>query len=104
MEIKKYTGNFGELTLQIDGVKVTGTYANDGKLEGTLDGVNFEGTWTNKSESGLIQFDLSNNKLEGSWKKGMDDGPMKGKWLGKAAEEESEDNTNAIESSSEEDS
>lgn len=91
METKKYTGNFGVLTLQIDGDKVSGAYGEEGTLEGTLSGDNFRGTWTNKGDSGLIQFNLSNNQLEGSWKKGMDDGPMKGKWSG-TTENQSTDN------------
>ena len=38
--------------------------------------------WSNEGQEGLIELDLSDDKLVGKWKQGMDEGPMRGKWNG----------------------
>ena len=78
-----YKGNFGELVLSVesDG-KAHGTYQEGGELTGVLTGTEFKGTWKNKGLEGLIAFTLSDSALNGNWKKGHEEGPMRGKWEG----------------------
>jgi hypothetical protein len=78
----KFKGNFGELTLNINGTEATGTYQENGTLKGTFINNTFKGQWKNKGMEGLVDFKIKDNKLEGNWKKGLDTGPMKGKWEG----------------------
>ncbi len=84
---KKYIGNFGELTINISGNKLTGTYGQEGTIEGSFIDNQFKGTWSNKGQSGLLNFTLNDDKLEGTYKQGLDEGPMKGKWKGSAVSE-----------------
>jgi len=79
----KFKGNFGtiNLTVESDGYAM-GQYQNGGILEGDfLDG-EFKGEWRNKGMEGLVQFTVVNGQLNGTWKKGLDKGPMRGKWQG----------------------
>lgn len=79
----KYKGNFGELTININETKATGTYQENGVLEGEFIINNtFKGQWENKGMEGLVEFTITDDKLEGNWKKGLEPGPMKGKWEG----------------------
>jgi hypothetical protein len=77
-----FHGNMGELKLKITGTKATGTYQGNGTLDGFFLDNTFKGQWKNKGMEGLVQFTILNNKLEGTWKKGLEAGPMKGKWEG----------------------
>ena len=79
----KFKGNFGELTLNINGTAATGTYQENGTLKGEFINNTFKGQWENKDLEGLVEFTITNDKLEGNWKKGLEPGPMKGKWEGK---------------------
>ena len=82
-----FKGNFGELVLSIesDG-QVSGTYQEGGTLTGVLAGSEFNGTWQNKGLEGRIVFTLSESSLNGNWKKGMEEGAMRGKWEGELVE------------------
>jgi hypothetical protein len=82
----KFKGNFGELTLNINGTEATGTYQENGTLKGEFVNNTFKGQWENKGMEGLVEFAIIDNKLEGNWKKGIDPGPMKGKWEGSLIE------------------
>jgi len=82
----KFKGNFGELTLNINGTEATGTYQENGTLYGEFMNNTFKGQWKNNGMEGLVEFKIINNKLEGSWKKGLDSGPMRGKWEGELLE------------------
>jgi hypothetical protein len=78
----KFKGNFGELTLNINGIVATGTYQENGVLKGEFINNTFKGQWENKGMEGLVEFTIADDKLEGNWKKGLEPGPMKGKWEG----------------------
>lgn len=77
-----FNGNMGELTLKIKGTEASGTYQENGTLNGVFLDNTFKGHWKNKGMEGIVQFTISDNKLEGTWKKGFEAGPMKGKWEG----------------------
>lgn len=79
----KFKGNFRELTLTIDGREAIGTYQENGTLKGEFINNTFKGQWENKGMEGLVEFTITDNNLEGNWKKGLELGPMKGKWYGK---------------------
>ncbi len=78
----KFKGNFGELTLIINGTEATGTYQENGTLKGQFVNNTFTGQWENKGMEGLVEFTITDGKLVGNWKKGLEAGPMKGKWEG----------------------
>jgi hypothetical protein len=78
----KFKGNFGELTLYINGTEATGSFQKNGILKGKFINNTFKGQWENKGMEGLIVFTITEDKLEGNWKKGLEPGPMKGKWEG----------------------
>ena len=78
----KFKGNFGELTLIINGTEAAGTYQENGTLKGLFVNNTFKGHWKNKGMEGLVEFTITDNKLLGNWKKGLEAGPMKGKWEG----------------------
>ena len=77
-----FNGNMGKLTLKIKGTEASGTYQENGTLNGYFLNNTFKGHWKNKGMEGLVQFTILENKLEGTWKKGLEAGPMKGKWEG----------------------
>ena len=82
----KYTfkGNFGTLELVVDeNGNAQGTYQEGGILKGIYKEGDFEGEWINKGMDGLVQFSVAEGQLNGTWKKGLDKGPMRGKWKGK---------------------
>jgi hypothetical protein len=72
----KFKGNFGELSLNISGTEATGTYQENGTLKGEFVNNTFKGQWENKGMEGLVEFTITNGKLEGNWKKGLEAGPM----------------------------
>ena len=79
-----FKGNFGTLQLVVDeNGNARGTYQEGGILKGIYKEGNFEGEWINKGMDGLVQFTVAEGQLNGTWKKGLDKGPMKGKWKGK---------------------
>ena len=79
----KFKGNFGSLNLTVesDGNAI-GQYQNGGTLEGKFKDDEFIGEWRNKDMEGLVNFTVADGKLNGSWKKGLDKGAMRGKWEG----------------------
>ena len=78
-----FKGNFGTLELVVDdNGNANGTYQKDGTLKGTYIDGNFKGEWRNKGMEGLVQFTVVDGQLNGTWKKGLDKGPMRGKWQG----------------------
>jgi len=60
-----------------------GNYQKSATIAGKYIDKNFIGEWSNKGMSGLVKFTVKEGALEGNWKKGTEDGPMKGKWTGK---------------------
>jgi len=82
-EIYVFKGNFGELTLNINGTEANGNYQENSTLKGEFINNTFRGQWKNKDMEGLVEFTIRDNKLEGNWKKGLEPGQMKGKWEGK---------------------
>tara|TARA_B100001093_G_scaffold513884_1_gene586728 strand:- start:438 stop:1475 length:1038 start_codon:yes stop_codon:yes gene_type:complete len=89
----KFEGNFGtiNLTVESDGCAM-GQYQDGGILEGDFIDGEFKGEWRNKGMEGLVQFTVLDGQLNGSWKKGVDKGPMRGKWNGTLIDE-AEDTT-----------
>jgi hypothetical protein len=85
----KIKGNFGELTLNINGTEASGNYQKNGVLKGQFINNIFKGQWENKGIEGLVEFTIIGNSLEGNWKKGLEPGPMKGKWEGQLIIDES---------------
>jgi hypothetical protein len=79
----KFHGNFGELILEINGMEASGNYQKNGRFFGKFIDNTFKGQWKNNNMEGLLEFTVLDNKLEGRWKKGLDSGPMNGKWKGK---------------------
>jgi hypothetical protein len=79
----EFKGNFGQLTLNIEGTEATGTYQENGVLKGKFINNTFIGQWKNKGLEGLVEFTITGDKLLGNWKKGVETGKMKGKWEGK---------------------
>lgn len=79
----KFEGNFGviNLTVESDGYAM-GQYQDGGMLEGDFINGEFIGEWRNKGMQGLVKFTVVDGQLNGNWKKGLDKGPMKGKWKG----------------------
>ena len=84
----RFKGNFGNLELSIDGKTATGVYQKDGELFGEFIDNTFNGKWKNKGFEGLVEFTIVDNELNGTWKKGLEPGPMKGKWHGKLIEDD----------------
>ncbi len=65
-----------EATYEIKGNKVPGNVS--GKLEGNI----LKSIFQVNEAKGLMDFTFSENGFEAKWKKGIEEGPMKGKWTG----------------------
>lgn len=65
-----------EATYEIKGNKVPGNVS--GKLEGNI----LKSIFQVNEAKGLMDFSFSENGFEAKWKKGVEEGPMKGKWTG----------------------
>lgn len=62
--------DFNEMTLQMTGNKVTGTYKwNDGRIEGTLNGLTLTGWWYQSNGKGrfVFQFSPGFKSFTGKW-------------------------------------
>lgn len=92
-----FKGNFGTLILSVSEHTASGFYQNGGELSGEFINNSFNGKWKNKGFEGLIEFSIINDELIGTWKKGLDKGPMKGKWKGKLIKEDPNKNERSIE-------
>jgi|GEM_PF-1089727 len=78
-----FKGNFGFLELTVDkSGNANGTYQKKGSLTGFFKNHKFSGSWLNQGLEGLVEFWVTDGILEGNWKKGMESGPMRGKWKG----------------------
>ena len=86
METREYKCSFGIVKVTIDGDQCNGTYQKNGEFTGTIDGNIVKAKWNNEGQEGLIELDLSDDKLIGKWKQGIDEGPMRGKWEGSLQE------------------
>ena len=82
METREYKCSFGIVKVTIDCDQCNGTYQKNGEFTGTIDGNIVKAKWNNEGQEGLIELDLSDDKLTGKWKQGLDEGPMRGKWQG----------------------
>ena len=79
-----FKGNFGTLEMIVDSKgNAIGNYQKSATIAGKYIDQNFSGVWSNKGMSGLVKFTVNDGALEGNWKKGTDEGPMKGNWTGK---------------------
>jgi len=79
-----FKGNFGTLEMIVDSKgNAIGNYQKSATIAGKYIDQNFSGEWSNKGMSGLVKFTVNDGALEGNWKKGTDEGPMKSKWTGK---------------------
>ena len=103
METREYKCSFGNVIVTIDGNNCNGSYQTNGQFNGTIDGDIVKAKWTNDGKEGLIELDLSNNKLEGKWKQGLDEGPMRGRWEGVLIEDLNTDDSNPFDSGLEDD-
>lgn len=79
-KILNFSGNMGDLILNITGIEANGTYQENGILKGEFVNNAFQGQWKNKGMEGLVKFKIIGNKLEGNWKKGLNHGAMRGEW------------------------
>lgn len=78
-----YSTDFQEMTLQVNGNRVTGTYKHrNGKVEGTLNGNILTGTWTQSNGSGRMEFVFNSNFSAFTGKWGYSNQPLSGKWNG----------------------
>ena len=65
-----YSTDFNEMTLQVNGNKVTGTYNwHDGRIEGTLSGHTLIGRWTQSNGKGrlVMEFNSDFSAFTGKW-------------------------------------
>jgi uncharacterized cupin superfamily protein len=79
-----YDTDFKEMTLQLNGSRVTGTYTHaDGRVEGTLEGRTMTGWWYQSNGKGRFVFTFSEdfNSFTGKW--GYNDAEPTGQWNGK---------------------
>ena len=81
-----YTIENGDTVIFTEEKKDTihGVY-KDSALTGTLDGNVLKATFINSKVNavGLMEITFNETGFDGKWKKGIEPGPMKGKWLGK---------------------
>lgn len=83
----KYETSNGLMVIEERNTQVTGKYAQNGVLTGKINGETFTGIWENNGQKGLFHFQFHNdNTFTGKYKKGIDEGIMRGKWTGKKIE------------------
>ncbi len=72
-----------------DNESITGTY-KDGTISGILEGNVLKATFHNTkvNVSGLMEITFNKNGFDAKWKKGLEPGPMKGRWSGKLIDSE----------------
>ena len=79
-----YTTNFNDLTLQINGNQVTGTYQfRNGKVSGILNGNTLVGIWTQDNGKGKLVFEFNSDFSEFTGKWGYDESSPTSAWNGK---------------------
>lgn len=76
-------GNGSVTFKKVDDSTVEAVY-NRGTIRGTWDGEILKGTFIDdvSNGNGLIHFTFNDNGFEAKWKSGLEEGPMKGKWVG----------------------
>jgi hypothetical protein len=65
---------YGPLTLQVEGNRVSGHYpGNEGRIEGTLDGLVMTGTWAQTDGRGRFRFTFApdGQSFTGTWGSGQ---------------------------------
>jgi hypothetical protein len=83
----KYDTNNGVMVIEEINSQVTGQYAQNGIISGKINGATLTGVWENNGQKGLFEFKFDDeNTFNGKYKKGVDDGIMRGKWSGKKLE------------------
>lgn len=78
-----YNSDFNEMTLQIRGNRVTGTYEwSNERIDGTLSGHTLTGWWTQSNGKGrfIFEFNPDFSAFTGKW--GYNDAEPSGKWDG----------------------
>jgi hypothetical protein len=79
-----YDSDFNEMTLQVNGNKVTGTYKwADGRIEGTLSGHTLKGRWTQSNGKGRFVFEFNSDFSAFTGKWSYNDAEPASKWNGK---------------------
>jgi hypothetical protein len=81
------SGNYrtphGEMQLSTNGDIVTGSYAAKGAIKGELKGNILSGEWSNNGSIGLFEWEFGQDgNFKGKFKKGLEQGVLKGKWSG----------------------
>jgi hypothetical protein len=76
-------GNGSVTFKKVDDLTVEAVY-NRGTIKGTLDGEKLKGQFIDNVSNGqgLIEFTFNENGFEAKWKSGLEEGPLKGKWVG----------------------
>ena len=82
----KYDLNNGDgwIIFKSGGSGIVSAEYNRGTIQGNWDGETLKGQFidTVSKGQGLIEFRFNENGFEAKWKAGIDEGPMKGKWMG----------------------
>ncbi len=79
-----FSTDFKDLTLYVDGSKVTGTYTHqDGRVEGTLKGHTITGRWTQSNGKGRFVFEFNDDFTAFTGKWSYNDAEPGSKWDGK---------------------
>jgi len=91
METREYKCSFGIVKISIDGDHCTGSYQKNGEFTGSIKNNIIKAEWSNEGQNGLLELDLTDQKLIGRWKQGIVDGPMRGKWSGALVESSDND-------------
>lgn len=80
-----YETDFGKLTVQQNGSKVTGTYTHaEGRIEGTINGNTLSGWWYQNNGKGKLQFNFTSSGFSGKWSYNNDN--PSSQWNGKLIE------------------
>jgi hypothetical protein len=78
-----WSSDFGRMSLQQSGSRVTGSYDfKGGRLEGTVAGNVLRGRWTQTNDSGSFEFEMSADGRSFSGRWGYGDSLTRGKWNG----------------------
>ena len=79
-----FSSDFNDMTLRVDGNKVTGTYNyRNGRIEGTLNGHTLTGRWIQDNGKGRILFVFNDDFTAFTGKWSYNDVEPSGKWDGK---------------------
>ncbi len=94
---KQYDLNNGQgwIVFKSAGSGIVSAEYNRGTIQGMWDGETLKGEFidTVSKGQGLIEFQFNENGFNAKWKAGLDEGPMKGKWVGKLENSLSQNDT-----------